>query len=117
MTSNSSSSGSSTAEVKQLKAYNEDLSVCIFAPLRLVALLTSSRLLPLLAPLLALSLYLSQKMLKCSTCMVRFKGVIINRCGHLFCKDCIDARLSNRQRKCPSCGMAFGRDDVSNVYF
>lgn len=59
----------------------------------------------------------NQKMLKCSTCMLRFKGVIINRCGHLFCKECIDARLSNRQRKCPSCGMAFGRDDVSNVYF
>lgn len=28
MTSTSTSSGSSTAEVRQLKAYNEDLSVC-----------------------------------------------------------------------------------------
>ncbi|KAL8291986.1 hypothetical protein RQP46_001452 [Phenoliferia psychrophenolica] len=57
------------------------------------------------------------KMLKCSTCALRFKGVIINRCGHLFCKECIDARLSNRQRKCPTCGVAFGKDDVSSVYF
>lgn len=57
------------------------------------------------------------KMLKCSTCSLRFKGVIINRCGHLFCKECIDARLSNRARKCPTCGLAFGKDDVSSVYF
>ncbi|SCZ89366.1 BZ3500_MvSof-1268-A1-R1_Chr9g10383 [Microbotryum saponariae] len=57
------------------------------------------------------------KMLKCSTCNLRFKSVIIDRCHHLFCKDCIDARLSNRQRKCPTCGAAFGKDDVSTVYF
>lgn len=54
-------------------------------------------------------------MLKCSTCTQRFKEVIINRCGHLFCKECIEDRLANRQRKCPSCGIAFGKDDVSNV--
>ncbi|KAI5476449.1 E3 ubiquitin-protein ligase BRE1 [Pseudohyphozyma bogoriensis] len=57
------------------------------------------------------------QMLKCSTCKIRFKGVIINRCGHLFCRECVDARLSNRQRKCPSCGIGFGKDDVSNVFF
>ncbi|GAA5911739.1 uncharacterized protein JCM6883_001252 [Sporobolomyces salmoneus] len=57
------------------------------------------------------------KMLKCSTCNLRFKGVIINRCGHTFCKECVDARLANRQRKCPNCGGMFGKDDVGPVYF
>ncbi|GAA6010279.1 hypothetical protein JCM11491_006245 [Sporobolomyces phaffii] len=57
------------------------------------------------------------KMLKCSTCNLRFKSVIINRCGHTFCKECVDARLANRQRKCPNCGGMFGRDDVGPVYF
>ncbi|GAA5978816.1 hypothetical protein JCM5350_004831 [Sporobolomyces pararoseus] len=57
------------------------------------------------------------KMLKCSTCNLRFKGVIINRCGHTFCKECVDARLANRQRKCPNCGGQFGKDDVGPVYF
>lgn len=56
-------------------------------------------------------------MLKCSTCVQRFKSVVINRCGHLFCKECIDDRIANRQRKCPSCAIQFGRDDVSTVYF
>ncbi|GAA5830964.1 hypothetical protein JCM5353_004455 [Sporobolomyces roseus] len=57
------------------------------------------------------------KMLKCSTCNLRFKSVIINRCGHTFCKECVDARLANRQRKCPNCGGMFGKDDVGPVYF
>lgn len=57
------------------------------------------------------------KMLKCNTCALRYKQVIINRCGHLFCKECIDNRLANRQRKCPSCGIQFGQADVSPIYF
>ncbi|GAA6058899.1 hypothetical protein JCM10212_002851 [Sporobolomyces blumeae] len=57
------------------------------------------------------------KMLKCSTCNLRFKSVIINRCGHTFCRECVDARLANRQRKCPNCGGMFGKDDVGPVYF
>lgn len=56
-------------------------------------------------------------MLKCSTCNLRFKGVILNRCGHLFCKECVDARLNVRARKCPTCQAPFGKDDVSSVSF
>ncbi|GJN91021.1 hypothetical protein Rhopal_004035-T1 [Rhodotorula paludigena] len=56
------------------------------------------------------------RMLRCSTCNVRFKSVIINRCGHTFCKECVDTRLANRNRKCMSCAAQFGRDDVSPVY-
>ena len=34
-----------------------------------------------------------------------------------FCRECLDARLSTRQRKCPSCQLAFGHADVHPVYF
>lgn len=57
------------------------------------------------------------KMLKCSTCNLRFKSVIINRCSHLFCKECVDDRIANRSRKCPTCQTPFGQADVSPVYF
>ncbi|GAA5865168.1 hypothetical protein JCM1840_003930 [Sporobolomyces johnsonii] len=76
------SSSSDSAEIRELKKYNADLS----------------------------------KMLKCSTCNIRFKSVILTRCGHTFCKECVDARLANRQRKCPNCGGMFGKDDVGPMY-
>ncbi|CEQ41340.1 SPOSA6832_03051 [Sporobolomyces salmonicolor] len=77
------SSSSDSAEIRELKKYNADLS----------------------------------KMLKCSTCNIRFKSVILTRCGHTFCKECVDARLANRQRKCPNCGGMFGKDDVGPPFY
>lgn len=56
-------------------------------------------------------------MLRCSVCKDRFKSVAITRCFHLFCKECIDENLRNRQRKCPACGEKFGQDDVTNIFF
>ena len=56
-------------------------------------------------------------MLRCSVCHDRFKEVAITRCYHLFCRECIDTNLANRQRKCPACGERFGFDDVKTVYF
>lgn len=85
-----------SSDVEELRRYNADLSVRPFPPLEL--------------PLIVV-----QKMLKCSTCNLRFKGAIINRCGHLFCKECIEARLSNRARKCPTCQAPFGQADVTAV--
>lgn len=32
-----------------------------------------------------------------------------------FCKECIDNRISTRQRKCPACNLAFAVSDVSQV--
>ena len=58
-----------------------------------------------------------QKMLKCSACQTRFKAKVITRCYHLFCGECIDARISNRQRKCPTCALPFGAADVQQIYF
>lgn len=58
-----------------------------------------------------------KRMLKCSACQQRFKTHTITRCFHLFCRECIDARLETRQRKCPSCSIGFGAQDVQQVYF
>lgn len=58
-----------------------------------------------------------QKMLKCSVCQDRHKDVIISKCFHMFCKECIDSNLKARNRKCPTCKKMFGQDDVKNVWF
>ncbi len=29
----------------------------------------------------------------------------------------VDARIANRQRKCPTCAIPFGKADVSTIYF
>ena len=59
----------------------------------------------------------SLSMLRCSVCKDRFKCVAIARCYHLFCKECIDENLRNRQRKCPACGEKFGADDVRTLIY
>jgi E3 ubiquitin-protein ligase BRE1 len=58
-----------------------------------------------------------KSMLRCSVCNDRPKGVVIARCYHMFCKECIDVCLENRHRKCPGCGAAFSANDVHAVYF
>jgi hypothetical protein len=58
-----------------------------------------------------------RKQLKCSVCQDRHKDVIISKCSHLFCKECIDSNLRSRNRKCPTCKKMYGQDDVKNVWF
>ena len=58
-----------------------------------------------------------KSMLRCSVCNDRPKGVVITRCYHMFCKECIDINLENRHRKCPGCGAAFSASDVHAVFF
>jgi E3 ubiquitin-protein ligase BRE1 len=96
---NGPSSTGGSAESRELKNYNDDLLVRP-SPLPLPHTYSLGRL---------------QKMLKCSNCNLRFKGVIINRCGHLFCKECIQTTLDVRARKCPTCGGAFSATDVCPV--
>lgn len=55
--------------------------------------------------------------LKCSTCQLNFRNTILTKCMHTFCKTCVDARISTRQRKCPACNLAFSAGEVSQVYF
>ena len=57
-----------------------------------------------------------RKLVKCSVCQDRQKDVIITKCNHMFCKECIDNNLKARNRKCPTCKKMYGQDDVSLVW-
>ncbi|KAH6622430.1 BRE1 E3 ubiquitin ligase-domain-containing protein, partial [Boeremia exigua] len=59
---------------------------------------------------------LMETMLQCQICKSRVKNTCIKTCGHLFCHDCVQDRLTNRARKCPSCGKAFGGNDTMRVH-
>ncbi|KUF89944.1 E3 ubiquitin-protein ligase BRE1 2 [Phytophthora nicotianae] len=58
-----------------------------------------------------------QKLVNCSVCQDRRKDVIISKCFHMFCKECIENNLKSRNRKCPTCKKMFGHDDVKSVWF
>uniref|UniRef100_K3WQG6 E3 ubiquitin protein ligase n=1 Tax=Globisporangium ultimum (strain ATCC 200006 / CBS 805.95 / DAOM BR144) TaxID=431595 RepID=K3WQG6_GLOUD len=58
-----------------------------------------------------------QKLVNCSVCQDQRKNVLISKCFHMFCKDCIDSNLKSRNRKCPTCKKMFGQDDVKSVWF
>ncbi|KAG8929829.1 E3 ubiquitin-protein ligase bre1 [Tulasnella sp. 418] len=57
------------------------------------------------------------KLLRCSTCAKEFRTHTLTKCMHTFCKSCIDARLTTRQRKCPACNAGFAQSDVQALYF
>ena len=63
-----------------------------------------------------LELSLLKRRMKCSVCSVNDKSVVIGKCWHLFCYDCVDANINSRHRKCPACGVKFDRPDVHTVY-
>ncbi len=58
-----------------------------------------------------------QKIVLCSICRINFKNSMIKSCGHLFCQECVDTRLANRMRKCPTCSKAFDKMDVMAAHF
>ncbi|ORX58550.1 hypothetical protein BCR36DRAFT_580163 [Piromyces finnis] len=55
-------------------------------------------------------------LLKCPSCNIQFKSHVIMRCMHVFCRECIDKRVDSRQRKCPTCGESFGKQDIKQIY-
>ncbi|KAA1474225.1 hypothetical protein DENSPDRAFT_873258 [Dentipellis sp. KUC8613] len=55
--------------------------------------------------------------LKCSTCRMNMRNTVITKCMHTFCKQCVDARIATRQRKCPACNLGFAQSEVQQVYF
>ncbi|KAI6000700.1 hypothetical protein EDD15DRAFT_1782041 [Pisolithus albus] len=57
------------------------------------------------------------KLMKCSTCKQGMREVVLTKCMHTFCKNCVDTRISTRQRRCPHCNLAFAQSDVQTVYF
>jgi len=58
-----------------------------------------------------------KSILKCSTCKNEFRSHILLKCMHTFCKECIDARIKNRSRKCPCCNLAFAQSEAQQFYF
>ncbi|CAL0315796.1 unnamed protein product [Lupinus luteus] len=56
-----------------------------------------------------------KNMIKCTVCYDRLKEVVIVKCCHMFCSQCIQRNLELRHRKCPACGTAFGQSDVRLV--
>ncbi|OAX40088.1 BRE1-domain-containing protein [Rhizopogon vinicolor AM-OR11-026] len=57
------------------------------------------------------------RLIKCSTCKENMRGVTLTKCSHTFCKQCVDARLSTRQRRCPHCNSGFAQSEVVNILF
>lgn len=51
----------------------------------------------------------------CAVCRIEIKTTALKTCGHLFCEKCIQDRITNRSRKCPNCGKAFGANDTMRV--
>ncbi|CAI6333269.1 unnamed protein product [Periconia digitata] len=57
-----------------------------------------------------------ESMLQCQICKNKIKDTVIKTCGHVFCDQCIQDRLTNRARKCPNCGKAFGNNDTMRIH-
>lgn len=57
-----------------------------------------------------------KQLVRCSQCNEREKDVVIARCFHTFCKQCVQENLRVRNRKCPRCGKAFGESDVHALF-
>merc|ERR1712083_869311 len=45
--------------------------------------------------------------LNCNICKEREKKVLLSKCLHMFCKQCIDRQMSARNRSCPLCKKKF----------
>lgn len=54
--------------------------------------------------------------LKCRICHDRQKEVVIAKCYHLFCSQCVQKTIESRHRKCPTCSVSFGPNDVKPIY-
>lgn len=52
----------------------------------------------------------------CPLCKTKEKDAIINKCGHAFCRDCINQRLNLRNRKCPACSQQFDYQAVRDLF-
>ncbi|KAG2418786.1 hypothetical protein HFD88_001887 [Aspergillus terreus] len=51
----------------------------------------------------------------CTVCRRNFKNTAIKTCGHVFCRDCVEERLTSRSRKCPNCNRSFGNNDYMHI--
>lgn len=59
---------------------------------------------------------LYRKMVKCGVCDVNYKEVVLSKCMHMFCKECVQRQYNSRQRTCPLCAVAFSMGEVKGVF-
>ena len=57
-----------------------------------------------------------KEQLTCPSCKTKPKDAVITKCFHVFCYDCLKARVETRQRKCPKCNAQFGGNDFHRLY-
>ena len=58
-----------------------------------------------------------REMIHCNICKINVKNVVINKCFHFFCKECVERTLETRNRKCPICREAFSQNDVKEIFW
>lgn len=49
--------------------------------------------------------------LECSVCCSEYSEPVLAKCGHTFCKPCIEECI-NRNHECPECKRALAKDDI-----
>lgn len=55
------------------------------------------------------------KEFECPVCFEHIKETSLTKCGHVFCKDCIEECL-NRRHECPSCKLETTLDQVVRIF-
>jgi E3 ubiquitin-protein ligase BRE1 len=56
-----------------------------------------------------------RKVAICPVCNANIRNTVLKLCGHVFCSACVKDLISNRSRKCPSCGRGFGTNDQMGI--
>ncbi|MBZ3886669.1 E3 ubiquitin-protein ligase BRE1A, partial [Sciurus carolinensis] len=54
--------------------------------------------------------------LTCPCCNVRKKDVVLTKCFHVFCFDCVKTCCDTHQSKCPKCNAAFDASGFHRIY-
>ncbi|XP_071848994.1 E3 ubiquitin-protein ligase BRE1B-like [Apostichopus japonicus] len=57
-----------------------------------------------------------KEQLTCPCCKKGRKDVVLTKCFHVFCYECIKTRYETRQRKCPKCNAGFGANDYHRIW-
>ncbi|KAH8828557.1 hypothetical protein DL96DRAFT_1188116 [Flagelloscypha sp. PMI_526] len=53
---------------------------------------------------------------KCTVCKKHYRTHILTTCMHTFCKQCVDDRISARERRCMTCPTKFSAADVKQIW-
>ncbi|KAF2669412.1 hypothetical protein BT63DRAFT_425136 [Microthyrium microscopicum] len=52
----------------------------------------------------------------CSVCRSNPKNIVLKSCGHVMCSECVKDRITNRNRKCPTCLKPFSEGDKLELH-